>query len=169
MRAQKDSAHILSVVNNIADSVALSTGVEFLEKLVLKMTEALGAQVGIITRLQSGEPPLSHTVVAVIDGKVVSNFDIPMSGTPCENLNVDVSGWIVPSNVVEQYPRAEGLAALGAEAYVGRRIEDSMGQSMGQIFVLFRQPLVHTDFVASVLKIFTSRVAAELERKTSTY
>lgn len=165
MRAQKDSAHILSVVNNIADSVALSTGAEFLEKLVLKMTEALGAQVGIITRLQSGEPPLSHTVVAVIDGKVVSNFDIPMSGTPCENLNVDVSGWIVPSNVVEQYPRAEGLAALGAEAYVGRRIEDSMGQSMGQIFVLFRQPLVHTDFVASLLKIFTSRVAAELERQ----
>jgi len=164
-RAQRDSAHVLSVVNKIADSVALSTGAEFLEKLVLNMTEALGAQVGIITRLQSGEPPHSRTVVAVIDGKVVSNFDIPMSGTPCENLNADVTGWIVPSHVIEQYPRAEGLAALGAEAYVGRRIEDSIRHPMGQIFVLFRQPLEHADFVSSVLKIFTSRVAAELERQ----
>ncbi|MDO8418178.1 MAG: PAS domain S-box protein [Agitococcus sp.] len=165
IRARHESQRILTVVDQIANSVALTTGSAFFEKLILNMTEAVGAQIGIITRSQTGEPPHSRTVVAVIDGKIVSNFDIPMSGTPCENLSGDVSSWIVHSRVIEQYPRAEGLAAFGAEAYVGRRIEDSMGQSMGQIFVLFRQPLVHTDFVASVLKIFTSRVAAELERQ----
>ncbi len=44
------------------------------------------------------------------------------------------------SEVQKEYPLAEGLATFGTEAYVGRRIEDSQGQSMGQICVLFREP-----------------------------
>jgi hypothetical protein len=68
----------------------LSTGQQFLEKLVLNMTEALGRTSWYYYAFavrRCGR--FSHTVVAVIDGKVVSNFDIPMSGTPCENLNVE--------------------------------------------------------------------------------
>lgn len=165
LRARQQNQRILSAVYQIADVVALSTGTQFLQKLVLTMTAALGAHMGVITRLQSGKPPYTRTVVAVLDGQIIENFDIPMEGTPCEYLNATTKEWIVPSDVIKKYPLADGLVQFGAQAYVGRRIEDSNDQAMGQIFVLFREPLVDTNFVSSTLKIFTARVAAELERQ----
>lgn len=165
MREQQESERVLSAIYRIAESVSDATGTEFFEKLMLNMTESLGAEVGIITRLPSMDALSSRSVVAVVDGELVENFDILMSGTPCENLTSKTPEWIVPNNVIAKYPYSEGLVNFRAEAYVGRRIEDSLGRPMGQIFVLFRQPLAQADFVSSVLKIFTARVAAEFERQ----
>ncbi|MCC6373740.1 MAG: GAF domain-containing protein, partial [Moraxellaceae bacterium] len=164
LRIQQQNKRILSAVNQIADGVAVSTGMEFFQRLVLTMTAALGAHVGIITRAQVGDV-CSRTVVAVQDGQLIENFDVPILGTPCEKLSAITKEWIVASEVQKEYPLAEGLATFGTEAYVGRRIEDSQGQSMGQICVLFREPLADTSYVSATLKIFTARVAAELERQ----
>lgn len=165
MRQQQESQRILTAVYRVAEGVSVSTGEEFFEKLMLNMTEALGAQVGIITHLPSIDALSSRSVVAVVDGEIVDNFDIPISGTPCENLSSETPELVIPNNVISQYPRSEGLVAFQAEAYVGRRIEDSFGRPMGQVFVLFRHALEQTSFVSSLLKIFTARVAAEFERQ----
>lgn len=143
----------------------MHTGTAFLQKLVLSMTESLGAHVGIISYLQAGDKPYVRTVVAVINGQLVDNFDIPMVGTPCEQLSDLNPECVVPSQVTQHYPQAQGLIEFEAEAYVGRRIVDSKGQAMGQMFVLFRQPLTQTKFASSVLEIYSVRVAVESERQ----
>lgn len=127
------------------------------------MTESLGAHVGIIAHLTTGE--VARTVVAVMDGQLLEDFDISMVGTPCEQLNDVHPECVVSSEVTKHYPEAHGLATFEAEAYIGRRIVDSKGQVMGQMFVLFRQPLTQTEFASSVLKIYSARVATELERQ----
>jgi|GEM_PF-1904047 len=165
LRIKQENQRILSAVYKIAEGVSLATGSAFLQKLVLTMTEALGAQVGIITHLQAPHLDYTRTVAAVVDGQLIDNFDIPMAGTPCEQLSELNPECVVTSEVKKHYPEANGLVALGAEAYIGRRIVDSKGQAMGQIFVLFRQPLTQTEFASSILKIYSARVAAELERK----
>lgn len=165
LRTQQQNKRILASVYQIAEGVAVSTGTEFFEKMALTMTAALGAHVGIITRLQEGNPPYSRTVVAVQDGQLIENFDIPMLGTPCEVLSATNKEFIVKSDVKNAYPLAEGLVTFNAEAYTGRRIEDSQGKAMGQIFVLFKEPLTDTNYVSATLKIFTARIAAELERQ----
>lgn len=165
MREQQESQRILSAVYRVAEGVSVSTGEAFFEKLMLSMTEALGAQVGIISRPSISHTDRFRTVVAVVDGKVIDNFYIPMTGTPCEHLSATSPECIVHRDVIGKYPQADGLAALAAQAYVGRRIENSLGQHLGQIFVLFRQPLIQAEFASSVLKIFTARVAAEFERQ----
>jgi PAS domain S-box-containing protein len=167
LRARQQNQRILSAVYQIADGVSLATGQAFFQRLVLTMTAALGAYVGIITRLQIGEPPYSRTITAVLDGKLIENFDIPMSGTPCQHLNQDTQEWIVTSDVIQKYPLAEGLKTFNAQAYIGRLIENSKGEAIGQIFVLFKEPLHDTSYVSATLKIFTARVAAELERQHS--
>jgi GAF domain-containing protein len=164
LRSQQERQLVLSAVHAIAEGVSASTGKEFFEKLALNMTEALGAQVGIISCLQEGEPLTSRTIVVVMDGKVVENFDIPITGTPCENLS-HAEEVIEVIDVAKRYPFAKTLSALGAEAYIGRRIDSSLGQPLGQVFVLYRQPLDRTGFVSAVLKIFAARIAAELERQ----
>jgi PAS domain S-box-containing protein len=165
LRARQQNQRILSAVYQIAEDVAVSTGLDYLKKLVLTMTATLGAHVGIITRLQNGSPPYTRTVVAVLDGQLIDNFDIPIDGTPCEKLNKETKEWIVSADVIKKYPLAEGLKNFDAKAYIGRRIENPQGDVMGQIFVLFREPLVETEYVSATLKIFTARVAAELERQ----
>lgn len=165
LRVRQQNQRILSAVYQIAEDVAVSTGLDYLKKLVLTMTATLGAHVGIITRLQDGSPPYTRTVVAVLDGQLIDNFDIPIDGTPCEKLGKETKEWIVASDVTKKYPLAEGLVTFEASAYIGRRIENSQGEAMGQIFVLFREPLVETEYVSATLKIFTARVAAELERQ----
>jgi hypothetical protein len=168
LRARQQNQRILSAVYQIAENVAVTTGIDYLKKLVLTMTATLGAHVGIITRLQNGSPPYTRTVVAVLDGQLIDNFDIPIDGTPCEKLNKETKEWIVSADVIKKYPLAEGLKNFDAKAYIGRRIENPQGDVMGQIFVLFREPLVETDYVSATLKIFTARVAAELERQEAT-
>ncbi|MFO1391359.1 MAG: GAF domain-containing protein [Agitococcus sp.] len=166
LRARQQNQRVLDAIYHITDAIALSTGYEYLQKLVLAMTATLGAHVGIITRRIREYEPMTHTVVAVFDGKTIDNFDLPMAGTPCEHLNVKTPELLVASDAIKQYPRAEGLVKFGAESYIGRLIQDSEGQAMGQIFVLFREPLWEAEFASAILKVFTARVAAELERQT---
>ncbi|MCB1674518.1 MAG: GAF domain-containing protein, partial [Pseudomonadales bacterium] len=166
LRARQQNQRVLAAIYHISDVIALSTGHEYLQKLVLTMTATLGAHVGIITQRVRDYEPMTHTVVAVLDGKVIDNFDLPMSGTPCEHLGATVPEWLVSSDAIKQYPRAEGLAKFGAESYIGRLIQGSEGQAMGQIFVLFREPLWEAEFASAILKVFTARVAAELERQS---
>lgn len=163
LRIKQENQRILSAVYKIAEHVSWCTGTAFLQKLVLSMTESLGAHVGIIAHLTTGE--VARTVVAVMDGQLLEDFDISMVGTPCEQLNDVHPECVVSSEVTKHYPEAHGLATFEAEAYIGRRIVDSKWQVMGQMFVLFRQPLTQTEFASSVLKIYSARVATELERQ----
>lgn len=168
LRAQQESQKVLSAIYRIADIVSLTTGKSFYQKLMLATTETLGAEVGFISRLSLADPCFSKTVAIVVDGQLVENMDVAISNTPCAELDELHKEWIVSSNVTTHYPLAEGLKAFNAEAYIGRRIDDSLGRHVGQIVLLFRQPLQPENiaFISSVFKIFASRVAAEFERQS---
>jgi len=77
---------------------------------------------------------------------------------------VDREESVVPANVAQQFPQSATLTALGAQGYVGRRLVNTTGQTVGTMFVLFREPLKDSGFVASTLQIFAARAAAEFER-----
>lgn len=168
LRAHIQRQQVLSAVYKIADGVSLSIGSAFFEKLVLTLTEAVGADVGVIMGGQPSDPELVRTVVAVVDGEVIENFDVKLAGTPCANIKDHHVEWVVPANAVNLYPEAKLLAKLGAEAYIGRQIKNSLNQPIGTLFVLFRRPLENTELASSILRIFTARVAAEMERQEIT-
>lgn len=165
LRARKENEQNLAAIYRIADVVSLTTGNSFYQKLMLATTETLGAQVGFISRLSLANPCFSKTLAIVVDGQLVENMDIAIENTPCAELDELHKEWIVSSNVAIHYPLAEGLKAFNAEAYIGRRIDDTLGRHVGQIVLLFRQPLQPENiaFISSVFKIFASRVAAEFE------
>lgn len=167
LRAQQESQKVLSAIYRIADVVSLATGKSFYQKLMLATTQTLGAQVGFISRLSLANPLFSKTVAIVVDGQLVDNMEIAIENTPCADLDELHKEWIVSSQVTTHYPLAEGLKAFNAEAYIGRRIDNSLGRHVGQMVLLFRQPLQPENiaFISSVFKIFASRVAAEFERQ----
>lgn len=166
LRSRLEQDRIRTAVLKIAAGVSANSGNAFFEELVSNMTEALGANAGFIARLQPGEPATARTEVAYLDGQLIPNFEYPLAGTPCQHLS-DTLNYIVPAGVSERYLCAAELSACRAQAYVGYRLDNSAGQPIGQLFVLFYHPLRDTAFITSTLQIFATRVASELERQAA--
>jgi diguanylate cyclase (GGDEF)-like protein/PAS domain S-box-containing protein len=148
----------------VAASISRSTGTDFFEQLARNMAEAVGAQAGFVARLLPGDPRTARTVAAVVDGAVIDNFDYEIDGTPCDTL-LQQDRCVVPAAVGERFPRAPVLSSFGAGAYVGSRLDNSAGQLVGVLFVVFREPLKRSDLITSTLQIFAARAASELERQ----
>jgi PAS domain S-box-containing protein len=117
-----------------------------------------------VTQLLPGEPLSGRTIAAVVDGVVIDSFDYLLKGTPCENLLGSETS-VISSHLTEKFPDAPILATLGSQAYVGRRLDNSSGEALGHLFVVFREPLKDVEFISSTLQIFAARAAAELERQ----
>jgi len=164
LRSQSEGRRLQAAVVKVAAGVSAATGAAFFEQLARNMAEALEAQAGFVTQLLPGEPLSARTIAAVVDGKVIDNFSYLLEGTPCENLLTSDTS-VISSHLTEKFPNAPTLAALGSQGYVGRRLDNSSGQALGHLFVVFREPLKEVEFVGSTLQIFAARAAGELERQ----
>ena len=166
LRNRIEQDRIQAAVLKIAAGVSADSGNAFFEDLVSNMTAAMGADVGVIARIQPGEPPTARTEVAYVNGQLIPNFTYPLAGTPCGYLGSAVSH-VIPGRVSELFPCTAELSSRRAQAYVGHRLDNSAGQPIGQLFVLFSHLLQDTAFITSTLQIFATRVASELERQAA--
>ena len=164
IRARDEQRRILSAVMKIAAGVSASTGTEFFQQLALNMADALGASAGVVVRLLPGPGGgIGHTIAAVQGGRVIDNFDYPISGSPCASLVLN-EHLILPQKIATLFPAAPCLMGLDVQAYVGRRLDNAAGQPVGLLFVLFDDTLKNPGFVTSTLQIFAARAAAEMAR-----
>jgi GAF domain-containing protein len=166
LRSRGEQDRIQAAVMKIAAGVSANSGKAFFEELVSNMTAALGADAGFIARIKPGATATARTEVAYVDGKLVDNFEYPLVGTPCQHLGCAINH-VIPAHVDELYPCTTEVSSRPVQAYVGHRLENSAGEPIGQMFVLFNRPLQETDFITSTLQIFAARVSAEIERQAA--
>jgi PAS domain S-box-containing protein len=165
IRARTDRQKTHDAVLRMARGVSASRGDEFFEQLAFSMVEALGADGGIIARL-SDDLNSATSVSMVFNGQSAPNITYPVAGLPCEDLvNKDI--FSVDGDLQDRYPGLCRWPLVGIRAYVGVRLVDSAGSAIGLMFVVFKQPQEHNEFIASTLKIFAARAADELERRTA--
>lgn len=163
LRARIVQQRLQTAVLQVAAGVSGASGSKFFEHFARHMADAVGAQAGIVSKLNAGDPLAASTLAAVVDGKIVANFDYLIEGTPCANL-ATTDSYVVAEGASQKFPQARELVALRAQGYVGRRLDDSAGRPLGILFVVFREPLKDVEFVTSTLQIFAARAASELER-----
>jgi diguanylate cyclase (GGDEF)-like protein/PAS domain S-box-containing protein len=163
IRARLEQEKIQAAVNKVAASVSTATGENFFEQLASTMAEAVGADGGFVARLLPTNPLTARTVIAVVDGARVADFDYVVGTSPCE-LALESEHYVVTAGVDRLFPDSPA-AALDAKAYGGWRLHTSSGKPIGIAFVVFRKPMPRSDFVTSTLQIFAARAAAELERQ----
>ncbi|MDB5894381.1 MAG: hypothetical protein JWQ88_1912, partial [Rhodoferax sp.] len=175
LRAQESQRRLHAAVMKVAAAVSAGTGTAFFEQLARNMADALGAQAGFMVRLNAaravatGDAPVPRTattMAALLHGQALPNFEFALAGTPCDNLSA-VDHCVVSPALAGMFAGVPGLAELGAQTYVGRRLDNPAGDAVGLLFVLFDAPLVHSDFIFSTLQIFAARAAAELDRQES--
>ena len=164
LRAEAERRLLLDSINLVSKSAAGRTGTEYLQQLLLALVEVLSGCAGFIA--EDTPPGLEsvHPLCAVVDGRLIPDFEYSLAGTPCADMRPGGT-LIVTREVCTSYPAAKALAALGCQAYAGASLIDVNGHALGTIFVLFRQPLAHPDFAASLLDLVATRVAGELIRR----
>ncbi|MFT3721350.1 EAL domain-containing protein [Pseudorhodoferax sp.] len=160
---QEAQRRIQTAMLKVAAAVSASTGTEFFGQLARNMADALGAQAGFIATLDRGTL-VARTLGAVVHGRVRRNFDVPLAGSRLAARLAD-GFWVITEGVAQEFAQDPLLAAIGAQAYTGHSLFDAQGQVCGLVLVAFEEPLRHQEFLASTLRIFAVRVAAELDRR----
>lgn len=151
-------------VVSVATAVSGENGEAFLNQLTIHMAEALSAEVGFIALLDKQNADIAHTLTLYIDGQHQDNFSYYLPGVPCHKVMVEQE-CIVLEGASIMLPTETNGSLDWVNGYVGRRLDDSHGQPMGLIAVMFKKPLDDVNVERNVLQIFAARVASELERQ----
>ena len=167
LRAQIEQQRLQKAMLKVSAAVSAGGGEESFERLAQHMADALEAHVACIARLLPGHPLRARTLANVIDGALAENYEYLVEGTPCEVM-VDGEDCLIVAAVAEHYPASLSLNSLYAQAYAGSPLISSSGKVIGLAFVLYRQPLQHSNHNLSTMRIFAAHAAAELERQEAT-
>ncbi len=166
LRALDEQRRLQAAVLKVGAAVSRQAGDEFYAHLVLSLVEAVGAQAGYVSQLLPGPPAFGRTLFATMDGVPIDSFDFGFEFTPCADYPT-TDAWLQVDHATAHYPHSPFLARVQATSFAVRRLDNSAGEPIGLLAVLFRQPLEETGFIDSMLRIFAARAASELERQQS--
>ncbi len=163
LRQRKEKQRLEAMILRVATAVSAIHGEGFFTQLMLSMADLLGAKCAAVARIQPDAPTMARTLTVVLDGEVVDNFDYSMVGSCCEGL-LTRSEHVIPDDAIE-FAMGTPTRMFNGRCYVGKRLQDSQGKTMGVIFLLFERPAKDVGLLFSVLRIFAERSASELERE----
>ncbi|MBK8572773.1 MAG: transporter substrate-binding domain-containing protein [Holophagaceae bacterium] len=155
------------VILNVASGVSAVTGDTFFQELTRYLAQAAHADAALIGEgfLKDGAEWV-RTLAVSLDGQAIPGFEYPLAGTPCTKVYKG-EPCTYREGVQQLFPGFDLLRQLGASAYVGCPLLDAAGRTRGMLAVLKRQPEDHPEETASLLRIFSSRATAELERRAA--
>lgn len=151
-------------LRQIAQGVSAATGTAFFRSLVQHLAKALAVDYAFIGELTENNDKAVKTVAVCAHGEIVDNIVYQLSGTPCANV-VGHRPCCYPSGVRQQFPDDHLLVEMGIESYIGTPLFDSAGLPLGLMVVMDSRPLTNIQLAESMLQIFATRAAAELERQ----
>ncbi len=132
--------------------------------MAIELAKCLGADGTIIGELIEGNIDKVKTIAVCSQGKIADGFVYDLADTPCEGvLRQGVCSYV--SGVAETFPKDSLLKQMTVQGYVGAPLRDSRGRVVGIIVAIYNRPLVDAKFAEGVLQLFSTRTAAEIERK----
>jgi len=135
----------------------------FLKKIVKDASEVVGADMGLISRLNPATKKMR--ALEVFDrGGNVSEYLYDLEGSPCEKVVMQRAVCSFPTGVADLFPNDADLATMGFVGYVGAPLISSEGEVIGLFCSLFKQEIENPDLVATTLQLFSARIASEIER-----
>ncbi len=161
---QHESERVQEAVVQTATAITSRLGADFFQQLVLHLTRALEADVGLISTLQGND--LMETQARVVAGLPVENVQYSLSESHCSEVLAkgECVGRFDPPEAI---PDPRGGAPLMAHSYVGRRLDNAKGEAIGTLMVVYSHPMPDLSLATSVLRILAAGAAAELERQTN--
>lgn len=158
--------HVDAVLRAILEMTADTPEDEFHLCLVRALATALGCHTTFVAQLVRGEGGVRVRTLAVWShGGPAQNFEYPLAGTPCEEVLRE--GLLrVDREVGGRFPDDRVLNEIRAESYLGAALLGADGSPVGHLAALDDQPILDQGSSETILRIFASRAAAALDRKS---
>ena len=151
-------------LRNVALGVSGATDRDIFQVIVRYLAETLGVDFAYVGELSCGPPERINTLAVYMDGEITGNTAYDLANTPCHNV-VGKRFYFVPHDVQALYPGDNMLSQMNFEGYAAYPLFGAGGDALGLIAVVHRKPLTDPELTESILKIFSVRAAAELERR----
>ena len=159
---------VLEAMHQIVEGTAGATGEDFCRLVVRHLTEALKVKFAFVTECANEEKTRVRTLAFWTGTTTADNFEYDLAGTPCQRV---VAGDTVCylDDLQALFPDDQDIVDLSVVSYAATPLVSHTGEMLGHLAVMDQKPMdADADALRnSVLKIFSSRTAAELERKRS--
>ncbi len=140
-----------------------ATGIDFYRSLTKELAEVMGVSYCVVAELRS-EQADELTVCGMWDGSRFADMSsYTTEGTPCKEVLENGVAYI-PSGLQLAFPTDTDLVRLEAESYLGVRLTNSEGRTLGILAILDKKELPNSSQSTDLLRIFAARAAAEIER-----
>jgi signal transduction histidine kinase len=154
----------LKLLRALDEGVAARTGAQFFPHMVSALAQTLQASCAFASEFVH-ETYEAHTLAFWCDGNFTDNFVYPLAGSPCECV-LDNEIVAFPRNVQDMFPaERDALAEIGAQSYLAIPLCTESGKVCGHLAVIDRRERDWSEVDFEVLKIFSTRAGAELERR----
>ena len=152
-------------LRSVVEGTAAVTGKDFFYSLVYHLTCALSVSYAFVTEcVEQAVPERVCTLAFWCKEDFGENFEYAIENTPCQQVIAGVACHY-PRKLQTIFPLDHDLLKLDAESYIGVPLVNSSGRILGHLVVIDDRPMEDGSTELSILKIFASRAAAELERQ----
>ena len=166
IRAEKERKKLQVAMLTVANAVSSNVDGMFFHQLLTNITGVLEAQAGYISEFISEAPWKARTIAVQVDDQVVDNFEYIIPDTLVNSLLNSTDVRIIIKNADKNYPHLTMMKFYKYQAFASLRLINASGKPIGLLFVLFKNALKQEagGQINSLLKIFATRTANELER-----
>ncbi len=156
----------LDAVHEALELSSGKVGAAFLEQATQQIAELLAADVVLVGELVGGAGEEAQTAAFWMDGALREPARYALAGTPCEDaIRKELCSF--PRGVAKRFPDDAMLSERGIESYAGTPLLDTRGQPIGVLAAMGRRPFEDPELVGAVLRVFSVRASAELERQAA--
>jgi len=147
------------LLRKVSESTYALTGKDFLLELTMRVAEILDMEYCFIAECANEDKSRLRTVAFVKGEKIIDNIEYNTNESGC-SMMMTGQPYFLPKGAQNLFPAAKGI-----EAYVGAPIVNPVnGEILGHIAVTNSTPVGEDKNQTAVLKIFASRIGAELMR-----
>jgi PAS domain S-box-containing protein len=145
-------------------ATAVSTdGDAIFRDLTVAIARILDVDVAFIAVFTDEGRERMRTLAAMLDGKLLRNFEYDLAGTPCAQV-VGRSFRLVERGVRREFQPNTLFGAKGMDAYAAYPLNDSAGRPLGLVATMSREPMPDDGLAEALLRLFAARAASEIER-----
>lgn len=151
-------------LQNLVIGTATVMGQEFFPELVKHLAAALNVRYALVSECING-PDRVRSLAYWKDNAWQSAIEYDVVDTTCEEVLKQGKMCFYPDHVQQRFPKETALVDMQAVCYLGAPLFDRSGRTIGHIFVIDDKALENPARARSILAIFATRAAMELQRK----
>jgi PAS domain S-box-containing protein len=151
-------------LRNAALGVSGARGGEIYRQMVRFLATTLGVDLAFVSTIDEPHGQSAQALAVWHRDRFLDSFDYDLAGTPCATV-VGKQFVFIEDNLGQRYPADLMMIQMGLVSYAAYPLFTSDGRPLGLIAISDSRKLRDRDAIEAMLRIFSTRAAAEIERE----